>query len=390
MPHAVRPACCGLLPIILLASSTASWADDWYLEPRASMQGFYDDNVGLVVSNPKASTGAVARAAAKMGRRSQVFDISVDAEFIRRQYFNDPSRNSTDSVIDADLVKATRLDRYALNAHLDLDSTVTSELASSGLTRVPKRRVRWQLAPSWRHQLMPLWGVTANASYQDVSYRDAQLTGLVDYTYLTLGADTDYRFDERTQLLGQVSFARYESDQTSTTSDTTGILAGIGYNFSPTWSARALLGLRKTETSQTTFAGTSTVDDTGYLVDISTTKQYQTGALTVGLNQSTNPSGSGELLDSEHLSMDWNQRLSHRWRFTLTADRYKNERSSGMAGTNDRQYLNIRPGLRYKLDREWSLSAAYRYRYQKYDVNPDSATSNALLLTLSYLPVSRK
>lgn len=158
MPHAVRPACCGLLPIILLASSTASWADDWYLEPRASMQGFYDDNVGLVVSNPKASTGAVARAAAKMGRRSQVFDISVDAEFIRRQYFNDPSRNTTDSVIDADLVKATRLDRYALNAHLDLDSTVTSELASSGLTRVPKRRVRWQLAPSWRHQLMPLWG----------------------------------------------------------------------------------------------------------------------------------------------------------------------------------------------------------------------------------------
>lgn len=380
----------GLLPVVLMSVSTCSRADNAYFEPRASIQGFYDDNVGLATTNPRASTGVVVRAAAKTGRRSQVLDLGVDAEFIRRQYFNDPTRNTTDSVIDANLVKATRLDRYALNARLDLDSTITSELAGSGLTRVPKRRVRWQLAPSWRRQLTPLWGVNGSASYQDVKYRDAQLTGLVDYTYLTLGVDTDYRFDERTQLLGQLSFARYEADRTSTTSDTTGILAGVGYGISPTWSARALVGLRKTETSQTTIAGTSVASDNGYLADISTTKQYQTGKLTVGLSQSTNPSGSGELLNSEHLSMDWDQKLSPRWRFSLVAHRYKNERSSGRTGTYDRQYLSVSPGIQYKLDREWSLAATYRYRYQKYEINPDSATSNALLMTLSYRPLSKK
>ena len=88
--------------------------------------------------------------------------------------------------------------------------------------------------------------------------------------------------------------------------------------------------------------------------------------------------------------MDWDQKLSPRWRFSLVAHRYKNERSSGRTGTYDRQYLSVSPGIQYKLDREWSLAATYRYRYQKYEINPDSATSNALLMTLSYRPLSKK
>ena len=57
----------GLLPVVLMSVSTCSRADNAYFEPRASIQGFYDDNVGLATTNPRASTGVVVRAAAKTG-----------------------------------------------------------------------------------------------------------------------------------------------------------------------------------------------------------------------------------------------------------------------------------------------------------------------------------
>lgn len=385
-----RMCCIGLSPVLLLAGSRV-WAEQWYFEPDYNLRVLYDDNVGLSVSNPAGSGIAIASASAKTGRRSQVLDIGIDGKLTRRQYFNDPQRNSNDISLDASLVKATRRDRIQLDARLDLDSTTTSELTTSGLTRSAKRRVKKQLAPSWRRQLTPQWGLTVDASYQDVSYRDAALTGLVDYTYKTLGFTTDYQFDARTQLIAQLTFSRYKTDQTSVQSDTTGGLAGVAYTFSPTWSVRGLLGLRRSETSQQTLAGTVDTSGTGYLADILSTKKFQTGTLTVSLNQSTNPSGNGELLDSRQLSVGWNQKLSARWTWSLNASQYQNESSAGTAGgTNNRTYLNLSPAIRYKMDREWTVSAAYRYRYQKYEVNPDAATSNAVLMTLTYRPLTRK
>ena len=380
----------GLCPVLLLSGAAARAAGQWYFEPSITLTALYNDNIALTTRDKESSPGIITAVGAKAGRRTKVLEMGVDAKVSRRDYFQAPDRDSTDFSLSAKAARSTRKDNMTLDVSLERDSTTTSELTTSGLTNAQKRRVKWLVAPSWRHQLTPRWGLTANASYQDVSYRDAEFTGLTDYTYTTLGLDTDYAFDQRIRVLGQVNFSRYKTDRTDITSDTTGVLGGVGYSFSPKWSVRGLLGLRRSETTIPTAAGTTTSSGTGYLADILATRQFQTAKLTLGLNKSLNPSGNGELLDSQRFSLDWNQNLSERWQWRVLGNRYLNERSTRATGTNNRVYWAITPSLRYKLDREWSLLASYRYRYQKYENNTDAATSNAVLMVLSYRPLTRK
>ena len=358
-------------------------ADLWYTEPDVNLYGFYEDNIGLRTNDKEDSAGYIAQASLKGGRRSENTDINFKGEVERREFFQESSRNTNNFHFDGQAIRRIERDRFELNAAFDYDSTITSESTTSGRVQDNKRRRRWFVAPGWEHQLNERLSANVDASYQDIDYEDAgRRTGLFDYIYATVGGGLTYGLNERTQLLGRLSYDRYEADDIDNESDTYGILGGASYGLSETWSVTALLGERQSELRDT--GGND--NSTGGQFDLSTRKQFETGTLNVGANRSIVPSGDGEVQERTGVNLSWNQQIVPRWRWLLNADAYRNEEPSGNRSGSDRDYVSVTPRLRYQLAREWSLDAGYRYRYQKYDDNSDSAQSNAVFFTLAYSP----
>ncbi len=376
-----------LLAPAVLTGGMALAGDQWYLEPAGSLQLLYDDNIGLSVDKPVSTPALVGTLQAKGGRRNRVLDLGLEGKVIRRQFFQDEKRNTTDLALKASLVRTGRLDQLGLDMTIERYSTLTSELTTSGLVNAGKRRVRRQIEGSWRHQFAPRWSAGLSVGWQDVHYQDADLTPLTDYRYTTSGLDLAFAYDPRTRLLGQLTLSRYRNDSGSVTTDTTGVLAGVERDVSPTWSLRALAGARRSKSRLRSILGSRRTTDTGYLVDLNSTWRFPAAELVVGLNRSLSPSGGGDLLDTQRVTVEWSQRLDERWRWELKGEGYRNE---GGSATANRTFVRITPSLHYRLDREWTASAAYRYRRQKYDSSAEAASSNALLFTFAYRGLSKK
>jgi hypothetical protein len=375
------------LQIAALLLSNGACAEQWYVEPKASLYGFYEDNVRLRAQDPIASPGFILQGDVKAGQRTEYTDIGLNSTIVRRQYFDASQLNTTNFFFDGLGSYNAERDQFKLNARVDLDSTLTSEESTTGRVDINKRRTRWYLAPSWKRSVTELLSLDLTASYQDVTYDEGEAAGLVDYSYATAGLGADYGLSERTRLLGRVTYAAYDAKQTVNESVTLGLLAGLSHSFSESWSMSAMLGLRRAQIDVLAASGVEEESSTGNLADISIEKRFEVGSLVLAFSRSLDPSSSGQLLDTRRISLNWNQPITAQWDWNLTISAYQNEQPSGQKNTDERTYWSIAPRITHKIDREWNIVAGYRYRYQEYDNIPGSAEANAVFFTLTYVPM---
>ena len=97
------------------------------------------------------------------------------------------------------------------------------------------------------------------------------------------------------------------------------------------------------------------------------------------------PSSSGSQVETNELTGDLYRILSPRLNFSLRARAFEPDRLG--VNQNDsyaRRFISIEPKIEWKAARNWTVSAAYRYRRQKARITPVSAESNAILLSLKY------
>ena len=101
------------------------------------------------------------------------------------------------------------------------------------------------------------------------------------------------------------------------------------------------------------------------------------------------PSSSGSNVETQELIGDVYRELSSDLRVSLRARAYEPDRlGANEADRFARRFLSIQPKVEWQYSRNWTFSAAYRYRRQKARVDPISAESNAILFALTYRPPS--
>ena len=101
------------------------------------------------------------------------------------------------------------------------------------------------------------------------------------------------------------------------------------------------------------------------------------------------PSSSGAQVETHELTGDVFRVINPRLNFSLRTRAYEPDR----LGANEsdrfaRRFISFEPKIEWKYARNWTVSAAYRYRRQKARVDPVPAESNAILLALKYTPPS--
>ncbi|MGQ7845459.1 hypothetical protein ACUNV4_13330 [Granulosicoccus sp. 3-233] len=101
------------------------------------------------------------------------------------------------------------------------------------------------------------------------------------------------------------------------------------------------------------------------------------------------PSSSGTQVETHELTGTLDRVLSPRLNLSVRARAYEPDRLGAIS--NDRfarRFISFQPKIEWKASRNWTVSAAYRYRRQKAQIDPVSAESNAILLALKYTPPS--
>lgn len=373
---------------VSLLVATQAMAEKWYVEPSASVRFGYEDNVRLVTSNEDSAFSTYLNVQAPFGFRTEVSDVNLSAQLESRRYDGLSDLNTDDQHLGLDAVFRSGLDLFSLQGSYERDSTRTSELETTGLVQSSKRRIGKNLNPSWTRALTERTSLELGYQYTDVSYQDADLTGLVDYRYDKATAGMVYKLSEKTDLHGNLSASKYDAPDADTEFKIYGLQVGVSLKVSEKLSASVSVGLTHTKSDYLgTGGGKEMSSDNAILLDLSVKKIYETMTVEGFLSTSETPSGYGRMLRRNAIGLSLHREPSPRTTFSFRGEVYENTSAGGFdVDSDDRLYYSLEPGLSWRATNWWTISSAYRYRRQDYtNSSTGAADSNAVFITASYV-----
>jgi hypothetical protein len=360
-------------------------ADHWEWNPHASAALEYNDNRQLRPVNQESVSGTLLDAGVTLRRETPLSNISLSPRWRRANYSDDDLDSSVgilDGMVERDLERGS----LSVGVNYTRDTTLTSELDSSGLVQVNKRRETWNVDPEIIYQLSARSILAVNGSYSDVSYKDALSAGLVDYDYQSVSLALVRELAAKSVITASVYATRLDVTDFESQTDS----YGIRINYDHEWSAATQLslgiGTRRTDYYRSFFGGLVTIDEEekGYLANASLAHQEHRFSWNVELSRSVSPSGVGVLQQSDTLTASVNKPLNQVLIASASIRGSQFEELTGGSTTNKRDYATGSANLSWILAPEWSINGSYRYTWQKYENATADAHSSAVYLTLHY------
>lgn len=399
-------AVCAFLVIVL--QSGVSEADEWSLTPSVQARNQYDDNIFLSVDDPVSTWGGSLSPLIDLRKRTTTGFLGIGARLIFNRYAEDEIRDTNIQLLTISGRSNTRLSRYNLTGSYRRDTTIATVSVApedddeetgqtvdapdvdASLVETQVRRNRLSLRPSWTYSMTRLTSLSLSYSLNSTIYSDDAGTSLQDYRRHGISAAITHRLTQGDLLSVNAGAGTYKSPDRGSETDDYSLSIGLSHNYSRLLRGDVTVGVRS---STTTFNDVED-DTTGGSLSASLVKK-STESTTYRFQAGRNlyPSGAGTLVLSDHLQARVLHQVSPLLSFSLIAHGYKNRSPDFFSGSVDRQYYDLEPGFRYSLTRLWSLDGSYRYRWQEYDNQSDSADSNAVFLAINYawprLAVSR-
>jgi len=384
--NAIRPGNLGIYIGLVISFPGMVNAAQWYSESSARVRSLYDDNIRLTSRDHDAVVGMVLAGTIKAGRRTEATDINLNGEAALRKYSGEDDLNTNDFDFGIDVTHRTERDKFIINAAVKLDSTLTSELQSSGLMHSRRRRIKKNFALSWIRSLSERTSLKLGYSHIDTKYRNSRNTGLSNYTYQVVEAMLSYALNQKTVLSSTLTSSLYKGQSSSRTKTRDlGFMVGINHKFSETFSAGAGVGLRYADTEYKTALLDDDNTDTGYLLSANIKRSYERTTIDGVFSRSVQPSGSGALLVTDKLTAEVDYKIDERLSLQLASKVYRNSSTDEDDESRDRTFFSIQPKIRWKAARWWRIEGSYRYRRQRYESTGRSADSNAIFLTARYV-----
>jgi len=410
----------GLSLSLLVGLSLPVLGAEWSVEPTVSLRNGYNDNIRLTTADHDSVWETDLTPAVKFGvaKENQGLFGNADVSIVR---FYGGSGDNSSSLLDREnyhlmvnSYQKTERNEFGADIGITQDSTLDTELDQTGqVIQNRATRLSTVLNPSWTRMINEKTRLALEYQFDRVEYsNEVGQNNLVNYDYNTVSASVVRNLTPRTQGTVSTSFDRYEPE-TGLNSDSYAIQAGLTSQHSETLSTSWLAGRRQTNSDTLIATGfcvgadpgasfpectggfpvqtgsdTVEINNTGATYSANITKTLERGSLGASLSRLATPSGDGELLDTTRLTLTGEHRFTETLRSNLTVEYYKREtivNASGQPGSGDRNFFRIRPSVTWQWQREWLLAGEYQYAESE-NTNADTATRNAVYLTLTYRP----
>ena len=404
-----------------LAVSLPIQAAEWSAEPKISLRSGYNDNIRMTRAAHDSVWETALTPAVKFGVAKEHQGLFGNADVVVRRFTGGEGRESGD-VLDREdahlrinTYHRTARDNFAADINITRDSTLDAEL-DKDLNVIEDRATRLSksISPSWTRSLTEKTRLELSYNFSTVEYSD-EIGGsnLIDYDYDVFSAALLRQMTPRIQGTLSASYSRYQPE-TNLESKTLSLQAGISRNFSETLSASFLAGRRETTSDTRVLTGfcigapvgaaipdcggftffqtglaTDEIENTGAVFSASLTKILETGQLSASLSRSSSPSGQGELLDTTRLTLLGELSFTETLRSSLRIEFSDQETivsTTGIPEQGSRQFFQVTPRLAWRWRREWELAGEYQYAENEEVSGSDTATRNAVYLTLIYRP----
>jgi hypothetical protein len=212
----------------------------------------------------------------------------------------------------------------------------------------------------------------------DVSYSKG--IDFTDYRNHLITGQLFYEITEKDSLNTALGANYYRADDDNQY-DSYGLLVGIDHRFSATTTGGFRAGYQNTSFESPLAESTKN----GFLGSVFGSQQTKWGTFSATLERTLYPSGTDGVVQTDQILLAMDRELSPRSRFLLTARAFRTETLGVITEKN--RYLSIEPSLKWAISESWFLVTSYNYQRQK-EQDSAAADSNAVLLTLGYLPKS--
>jgi hypothetical protein len=393
-----------LCGILLPLAADPSQAREWSLEPSISLRTEYNDNIQLTPGPHPTVWGMILSTDAKFSGATETMQATGGLNLSFNRYFDQPQLNINNYDLSLRSSYKPERDVFGLDIDAIRDSTLVSELATTGVVLAYSPRNLSTVNPSWSHKLTEATTINARYGYTGVKYGDTSGTGLIDYQDQSASLGVQSNLDEGKVVGVTVSYDRYETSPQQVRANTYGIQGAYEHAFSETLRAALAVGWRWTQStisSQTLIcdgpiiAGicSGTITETtaiqmqntnGLTLKATLEQRGETDTVSGQLSQEIYPSGSGSLVQTRRVGITWLRQWSPRLGSSVAAAAYQVQYIGGVVTNSNSRYYAVDARLSWRLDEQWGVDAGYSYARQKYDTAPVSANANVLYITIGY------
>jgi hypothetical protein len=363
----VRRAC---LPAITAAAaglgSATALAAEWTVAPSASVYAQARQNPRLSADEEESdhiTPGAGATASATITRRTELLALSLKPSVGATRYNDDGGLDTNDQRLEFSMNREGEKISWEASAGAVRDTTLTSELGSTGLTQANLRH------ESWNASVEPMWQATerlqlrSSVGLDSSSYPDNQNLGLTDYRYASASLSGAYSLSDRTAVSVSAGAGRLDSENSNQDSDNATLTVHARFAWSPLWSVSVAAGPSWTRSGDE--------KNNGVVYSFDLTRQLETSSLSLDATRRQSPSGRGVLTDVDSLGLGLSTQLTERLTSTVAAS-YNRRRNAlkdfGGAGTvdlDDVRYLRADMGLNWRMTSSMQVGASVGYANQR-------------------------
>ena len=191
----------GLLAgVLAFAAAPGAPAADWALAPVLALGGEYNTNPYLDYQDVDHRSGGTLDLSLPLTAKTERTDFALAFGGRLRRYSDDANANRDDESLTLNVGQTRERSGWQASAGWTRDTTLTSELGTTGITQANLRRNRYQASITPQIQLSQQSLFSFGVSGELNRYDDAGNTGLIDYGYASVFATYARQTSEVTSI----------------------------------------------------------------------------------------------------------------------------------------------------------------------------------------------
>ncbi len=380
----MRPLLCVLFSILFLPLAKAA---EWKVDATVKQNLSFDDNVRMS-ENPKSSFIYKLIPTINLAYKTETVGIDASINYGIQRFLSIKELDRNFQKYSLNSYYVTERSNWGLNLLLSMTPARDSAAQDSGDFDTNAEKLTRSIAPFFSYNLTALDTLSLSPSYSETSFSSDNFS---DYENSNITFNWKHQWTTRYSNSISLFYSRFDSISSGdiltrkTKSDSYGANLSSTYWWTENLKISSTWGIRMILSENTLGSNLAKSEGFGFLSDTAIKYRGENYLVDFNFSRSLVPSSRGNLNEQNRVSLSLNYDLSKRLS-TRVRGSYQSSKSasSNSNETRTRENLLLQSSLNWKMARDWTISASYRYRQQDRGTENSKAASNSFMLSINY------
>ena len=329
------------------------FAAEWSVQPSISMVADYDSDRSLAAESLGGSEEAVIYTDLRLQRAIESTQITIEPMFDLRRYSSSNWGPGNDRSLSTSLNYTGERAKYSLSGSIFDQTTLTTEVAETGIINGSTRRRYTQGNTEWDWSESELFQSFIQAAYLGSAYSGGsplvQLE-LPGYHYTSGALGERFTWSEAWTFSASAFGDVLQSARKDSSSHEEGVQVDASYRYSERTQFELALGESERSLSGQSSSGTN--------VTAVASRTFERGSATISYNRSLVPYGTGVLVQRSQITASLTRPIAPTLDFNVALLRLQNNAATVRLGLDRPYYNSAQFGLSWHMGESWTLQPA--------------------------------